>query len=120
MARAKNGSVIGVLFRCFGTQIDGPGLPGGLIIYQGHLFAIKGLLCEVQLPAWDLWFMLEQLVESWLFPPPEEQLALGYGPAARLRSNKPQVCHKWATLWTFAARGIHLQVLMPNVRVSSK
>ena len=27
---------IGVLFGCFGTQIDGPGLPGGSIIYQGN------------------------------------------------------------------------------------
>ena len=30
---------IGVLFGCFGRKVDGPGLPGGLIIYQGHLFA---------------------------------------------------------------------------------
>ena len=36
---------IGVLFGCFGGKIDGPGLPGGLIIYQGHLFALKGHLC---------------------------------------------------------------------------
>ena len=27
---------IGVLFCCFGRKIDGPGLPGGLIIYQGN------------------------------------------------------------------------------------
>ena len=27
---------IGVLFGCFGGQIDGPGLPGGFIIYQGN------------------------------------------------------------------------------------
>ena len=27
---------IGVLFGCFGRKIDGPRLPGGLIIYQGH------------------------------------------------------------------------------------
>ena len=35
---------IGVLFGCFGGAIDGPGLPGGFIIYQGHLFALKGHL----------------------------------------------------------------------------
>ena len=34
---------IGVLFGCFGGTIDGPGLRG-LIIYQGHLFALKGHL----------------------------------------------------------------------------
>ena len=33
---------IGVLLGCFGRKIDGPGLPGGLIIYQGHLFPLKG------------------------------------------------------------------------------
>ena len=27
-------------------KIDGPGLPGGLIIYQGHLFPLKGHLCR--------------------------------------------------------------------------
>ena len=35
---------IGVLFGCFGGKINGPDLPGGLIIYQGHLFALKGHL----------------------------------------------------------------------------
>ena len=30
--------LIGVLFVFFGGQIDGPGLPGGLIIYQGNPF----------------------------------------------------------------------------------
>ena len=30
---------IGVRFGCFGGKIDGPGLHGGLIIYQGHLFS---------------------------------------------------------------------------------
>ena len=40
---------IGGLFGCFGRKIDGPGLPGGLIIYQGHLFPLKGRLwlCHV-------------------------------------------------------------------------
>ena len=42
------GLFIGVLFGCFGRNIDGDpwftGLPGGLIIYQGHLFALKGHL----------------------------------------------------------------------------
>ena len=36
------------LFGCFGRKVDGPGLPGGLIIYHGHLFPLKGhpmLLC---------------------------------------------------------------------------
>ena len=28
-------------FGCFGRKIDGPGLPVGLIIYQGHLFPRK-------------------------------------------------------------------------------
>ena len=40
---------IGVLFGCFARKIDiidGPGLPGGLIIYQGHLFPLKGHLCS--------------------------------------------------------------------------
>ena len=36
---------IGVLCGCFARRIDGPGLPGGLIIYQGHLFPPKGHLC---------------------------------------------------------------------------
>ena len=36
---------IGVLFSCFGRKIGGPGLPGGLIIYQGHLVPLKGHLC---------------------------------------------------------------------------
>ena len=36
---------IGVLFGCIGGKIHGPGLPGGLIIDQGHLFAVKGQLC---------------------------------------------------------------------------
>ena len=35
---------IGVLFGCFARKIDGPGLPGGVIIYQGHLFPLKGHL----------------------------------------------------------------------------
>ena len=35
---------IGVLFGCFSIQIDGPGLPVGLIMYQGHLFPLKGHL----------------------------------------------------------------------------
>ena len=39
---------IGVLFGCFGRKIDGLGLPGGLIIYQGpdqgHLLPLKGRL----------------------------------------------------------------------------
>ena len=33
--------LIGVHFCCFGRKIDGPGFPGGLVIYQGHLFALK-------------------------------------------------------------------------------
>ena len=37
---------IGVLFSCFGRTIDGPGLPGGLIIHQGHLFPLKGHLWQ--------------------------------------------------------------------------
>ena len=36
---------IGVHFGCFGRKIDGPGLPGGVIIYQSHLFPPKGYLC---------------------------------------------------------------------------
>ena len=36
---------IGVPFGCFGRKIDGPGLPGGFIIYLGHLCALKGHLC---------------------------------------------------------------------------
>ena len=32
---------IGVLFGCFGRKIDGPGLPGSLIIYQGRRFPLK-------------------------------------------------------------------------------
>ena len=27
-----------------GGKIDGPGSPGGLVIYQGHLFALEGHL----------------------------------------------------------------------------
>ena len=30
-----------ILFGCFGRKIDGPGLPGGLIIYKGLLFPLK-------------------------------------------------------------------------------
>ena len=40
----SRGVPIGVLFGCFGRKIDGTGLPGGLIIYQGHLFPPKGHL----------------------------------------------------------------------------
>ena len=36
---------IGVLVGCFGRKVDEPGLPGGLIIYQGHLLPPKGHLC---------------------------------------------------------------------------
>ena len=43
---------IGVLFGCFGRYIDGPGLPGGLIIYQGHLFPLKGHLWFPQFCWW--------------------------------------------------------------------
>ena len=32
---------IGVLVGCFGGKIDGTGLPGGSLIYEGHLFALK-------------------------------------------------------------------------------
>ena len=39
--------VIGVLFGCFGGKIDGTGVPGGLIIYQGHLFLLTGHLCPL-------------------------------------------------------------------------
>ena len=37
-------AIIGILFGCFGRTIS-PGLPGGLIIYQDHLFTLKGHLC---------------------------------------------------------------------------
>ena len=37
----KGTQIIGVLFGCFGRKIDGPAVPGGFIIYQGHLFAQK-------------------------------------------------------------------------------
>ena len=37
---------IGVLFGCLARKLDGPGLPGGLIIYQGHLFPLKGHLWQ--------------------------------------------------------------------------
>ena len=51
-------TIIGVLFGCFGRKIDGPGLPGGLIIYQGHLFALKGHLCSQ-------WTLVEGHLTSW-------------------------------------------------------
>ena len=35
---------IGILFWLFGRRIDGPGLSGSLIIYQGHPFPLKGHL----------------------------------------------------------------------------
>ena len=41
---------IGVLFGCFARKIDGPCLPGGLIIDQGHLFPPKGHLCQPRYP----------------------------------------------------------------------
>ena len=37
---------IGVFFGCFARKIDGPGLPRGSIIYQGHLCPLKGHLCS--------------------------------------------------------------------------
>ena len=37
-------TAISVLFGCFTRKIDGTGLPGGLIIYQGHSFPLKGHL----------------------------------------------------------------------------
>ena len=44
-SRRRSSMSIGVLFDCFGRKIDGPGLPGGSIIYQGHPFSQKGHLC---------------------------------------------------------------------------
>ena len=40
---------IGVLSGCFGGTNDGDstGLPGGLLICQGHLLTLKGHLCQV-------------------------------------------------------------------------
>ena len=42
--RAETGTsgITGVLFDCFGRNMAIPGLPGGLIIYQGHPFPLKG------------------------------------------------------------------------------
>ena len=37
------GPSIGVLFGCFDRKIDGPNLPGGSIIYQGHLLPLGHL-----------------------------------------------------------------------------
>ena len=42
--RWGNSRPLGVLFGCLGRKIDGLGLPGGLTIYQGHLFPLKGHL----------------------------------------------------------------------------
>ena len=42
---------IGVLFGCCGIKIDGPGLPGGSIIYQGHLFPLKDTYGTGPMPA---------------------------------------------------------------------
>ena len=36
-------------------KIDGPGLPGGLLIYQGHLFPLKGHLCRKVIRLVVLW-----------------------------------------------------------------
>ena len=44
--KAGKATGLGVLFGCFGRKIDGPALPGGLIIYQGHLFPLKGHLWQ--------------------------------------------------------------------------
>ena len=41
----QNLTFIGILFGCFGRKIDGPGLPGGLITYQGHLCLHVCFLC---------------------------------------------------------------------------
>ena len=38
----RQATSIDVLFGCFCRKKDGPGLPGGLIIYQGYLFTLKG------------------------------------------------------------------------------
>ena len=38
---AEEHETIGVLFGCFARKRDGPGLPGDLIIYRGHLFPLK-------------------------------------------------------------------------------
>ena len=43
----RDGLGIGVLVGCFIRKIGGPGLPGDLLIYQGHLLPLKGHL-------WDL------------------------------------------------------------------
>ena len=37
-------ATLGGLFGCFGQKINGSGLAGGYIIYQGHVFAQKGHL----------------------------------------------------------------------------
>ena len=44
--RARKAKATGVIFGCLGRKIDVPGLPGGFIIYQGHLFPLKGHLWQ--------------------------------------------------------------------------
>ena len=36
MGEFKSHTLSSGLFGCFGKRIDGPGLPGGLLIYQGY------------------------------------------------------------------------------------
>ena len=48
--RLERSAAIGVLFGWFALNTEGPGLPAGAIIYQGHLFSKTTYECCVSLP----------------------------------------------------------------------
>ena len=75
---------IGVLFGCVGRKIDGPGLPGGLIIYQGHLFILKGRLCW-----WGICSLVEDKAEKTDQNPDRAAWCLRRWPGCRCRCCAP-------------------------------
>ena len=78
---------IGVLFGCFGGKIDGPGLPGGLIIYQGHLFPLKGHLCVYVFPHFSTYSFARRVLLRGKLPLARVgvRLLIAFGPLQRVQ-----------------------------------
>ena len=86
---------IGVLFGCFARKIDGPGLPGGLIIYQGHLFPVKGHLCAPRCLRSFLW---QSSLQSVTKHPPRRWVARHAGDEDALAETKEAIGGGWVNL----------------------
>ena len=104
------GGTIGVLFGCFARQIDGPGVLGGFIIYQGHLFPLKG----------HLWLgpFGERTPEGKVWGENNRNLfvsinGVGAFLAARLRNDEeppPSMCSSALSNWRYLFAGFHLEL----------